>query len=345
MRPMFAPELVNGPFGDPGMFLDFRFERRALLFDLGDLAALPPKKLLRITDVFVSHTHMDHFVGFDRLLRVCLGRERSLRCYGPPGFLGQIGHKLAAYTWNLVENYPVDFAIEAWEIDPQWRARGARFRSHQRFEPQPLAEQHMPDGVLLDESAFRVQAAFVDHRTPCLAFAIEEKMHVNVWKNRLAELGLPVGPWLKELKRAAVSGAPDETPVRACWRDRNGAHERVFPLGQLKTEVLRFVPGSRIGYVTDLSYTAENARRVAALVAGADLLFIECVFLEADADHASRKCHLTARQAGAIVRAARAKRAVPFHFSPRYLEREAALRAEFEAACRPDFSGLQGKYA
>jgi len=332
MRPIITPELVNGPFGDPALYLDFRFERRALLFDLGDLAALPPRKLLRLTDVFVTHAHMDHFAGFDRLLRVCLGRHAGIRLYGPPGFIERVAHKLGAYTWNLVDNYPGDFALQVHEVASDASVAAACFRCRARFAQEPMPGRRAEGGVLREEAAFRVRAALLDHDTPCLAFCFEENTHVNVWKNKLAAMGLPVGAWLKDLKRAVADGLPDDTPVRAAWRDRDGAHERTLPLGELKAKALQFVPGEKIAYVTDVVHHAGNERRIAELAAGADQLFIEAVFLNEDADHAARKFHLTAAQAGRIARAAGAKQTIPFHFSPRYEGREDELRRELEAA-------------
>ena len=211
-------------------------------------------------------------------------------------------------------------------------ARGTRLRCHKRFRGEPLEARRLHDGVLLDEPAFRVRAVFLDHGTACLGFAIEEKTHINVWKNRLAELGLSVGPWLKELKDAVMRNAPDDTPVRVGWRDRNDEHERTLPLGTLKAEVLRLVPGEKICYVTDVAFHQDNVQRITALAADAAQLFIECVFLDQDADHAARKHHLTARQAGSIAREAGAKLVTPFHFSPRYADREDELRGELEAA-------------
>jgi ribonuclease Z len=72
------PQLINGRFDNPGLFKDLVFERRALLFDLGDPSSQPPRKILRIAHVFVTHRHMDHFIGFDQLSRRLLRREKSI---------------------------------------------------------------------------------------------------------------------------------------------------------------------------------------------------------------------------------------------------------------------------
>jgi ribonuclease Z len=333
MNWLVQPRLVNDPFSDPGVYLDFRFGRRALLFDLGDLAPLSARELMRVSHVFVSHTHMDHFAGFDHLLRVCLGRDNGVRMYGPPHFIEQVGHKLAAYTWNLVDRYETEFVIEAHEIHEDGCVHRARFNSKDRFHCKPLEPICTVDGLLLDEPSYKVRTAMLDHHgIASLAFRFEEGMHINVWKNRLEELGLPTGPWLTDLKRMAREGSPAETPVQVRWRTRDGAREEVFAFGVLKERVLEFVPGERVAYVTDVAGHAQNTQRLIEFLRDVDVLFIESVFLSRDCDHAIKKAHLTAEQAGRIARAARVKQAVPFHFSPRYLGEEARLQEEFEQA-------------
>jgi ribonuclease Z len=335
MRPIFDAMLVNRTFGDPGVLIDLKFERRALLFDIGDVSGLPTRKILRVGDVFVSHTHMDHFAGFDHLLRVCLGRDTGVRLYGPDRFIAQLGHKLSAYTWNLVENYQTDFAITAHELAADGCLRRAQFRSRGRFELEALSDQAAPGGELLESASFRVRTVPLEHHgIPSLAFAFEEHTHINVWKNRLEELGLPTGPWLTRLKEQVRAGAAEHTPIRVHWRTRNGPHDLMIPLGELKAKVLDFAPGQRVCYVTDVADNLPNRETLASFLRGADLLFIEAVFLDEDRQHAARKAHLTARAAGEIAREAGVRMAVPFHFSPRYLGREDDLRREFERAWR-----------
>jgi len=328
MKPLFHPSLVNDPFGDPGVYVDCLFEKRAVLFDLGDIRALAPRKILRLTDVFVSHTHMDHFMGFDWLLRLRLGRDLKMRLFGPPGFLDQVGHRLAAYTWNLVENYDTDFSLEVMEVNPSGEARSAVFRCKAAFRRQDERAFMLPDGVLLDEESFLVRCAFLDHKIPCLAFALEEKDHINVWKNRLDEMDLPTGPWLQDVKRAVRAGLPDGTPIRVWWREGTDTRERFLPLGKLKERILDIVPGQKIAYVTDVVYHEDNARRIERLAKNADVLFIETPFLDQDVERATSRYHLTARQAGTLARRAGVKTVVPFHFSPRYDDHGEQLRRE-----------------
>jgi ribonuclease Z len=334
MRPRFEARLVGGPFGDPGLFVDFRNARRALLFDLGDTAPLAPRQLLRLSHAFVSHTHVDHFIGFDRLLRIALRRRSGVQCFGPPGFVDQIQHKLSAYTWNLVSAYTPPFVVTATELDAAGVLRRARFSTENEFAREPLPDGRAVDGVLLEEPGLRVRCALLDHRTPSLAFALEEDSHVNVWRSRLTELGLRTGPWLADAKQAALEGASDDLVLEARWRERGVSFERRVRLGDLRGDALRCVPGAKIAYVTDVAYTAENVRRIVALAQGATQLFIEAVFLEADAEQAARKQHLTACQAGAIARASAAREVIPFHYSPRYVGRESEVADEVQAAFR-----------
>ncbi|HBG04557.1 MAG: ribonuclease Z [Geobacteraceae bacterium GWC2_58_44] len=331
MTPHFLPTLVNRPFDDPGLYLDFLFARRAILFDMGDLAPLPPRKLLRISDICISHTHIDHFIGFDRMLRIMLGRDKRVNLFGPPGMLRQVENRLASYSWNLIESYPTVFTLTVTELYPDGTGLRAQFSSKRAFARELEEQVPARAGVILDEENLRIRTAFLEHSIPCLAYAFEEKRHVNFMKNRLAELGAPVGPWLSELKRSVLRGEPDATVIVASGANE-GEAERSFTLGELKQRVLQVVAGEKIAYVTDTAFTPGNRERIVDLVRGADYLFIEAVFLHADHERARDRAHLTARQAGEIAREAGVERVIPFHFSPRHLGAEEQLRRELAEA-------------
>jgi len=328
MRSLFEPRLVNGAFGDPGLYIDFRDERRALLFDLGDITALPPRKLMRLSHVFVTHAHMDHFAGFDHLLRVVLGRKTGIALFGGPQFIAQVEHKLRAYSWNVVQRYEVELTIDVHEIGTDGRGQCARFSSRTGFARTDPVPFQWRDDILHEEPLLRVRGRFVDHGIPCIAYAIEEKARVKVDKDRLVALGFSTGAWLRDLKQAIITAAPADTPIGMQWRDRQGDHAMTRTVGELRHLALDVVPGQRIGYVTDLRYTEANVDTLVRLLADVDVLFIESVFLQEDAAHAAKKNHLTAQQAGEIARQVRARALVPFHFSPRYEGRETALIAQ-----------------
>ncbi|ADE14239.1 ribonuclease Z [Nitrosococcus halophilus Nc 4] len=332
MKPLLQPLVVNDPFDDPVLYLDFLFEKRALLFDLGDIRALPARKILRISDIFVSHTHMDHFADFDWLLRLVLGREKRLRLFGPPGFIDHLKHKLGAYSWNLVHNYENNLDLIVTELHSEESGRQSIFRCHRAFAQEHQEDPHLPAGILVDEPNFRVRTKILDHGIPCLGFAVEESQHINIWKNRLQEMGLPVGPWLRDLKQAILTGQPNETPIRI-WKQKNKEeHPKFLPLGLLKQRVLHITPGQKISYIVDIGYSESNLKKVVELIHDSHFLFIETTFLHQDAEMAAEKYHLTARQAGWIAREARVKQLIPINFSPRYSDQRQELIAEAQEA-------------
>ncbi len=329
MSLLVQPRLVNGPSGDPGVYLDFRFGRRAMLFDLGDLGPLSPRELLRVSHAFVSHAHMDHVAGFDRLLRLRLHRPRPLTVVGPPGFVDQVAHRLGAFSWNLLDATSVDFRLTALEFDGTRASAAAEFRAREAFARRALPPPALPAGLVLEEEALTVEAVALDHGIPSLAFALQEALRINVWRSALDEMGLPVGPWIDEAKRAVRADLPDVHTISV------PGHGEV-PLSLLRARVLRIGRGQRAAYVTDAADTPANRDRIAGLAADADHLFVEAPFLARDGDVAAATAHLTARAAGEIAHAAGARRVVGFHHSARYADDTTPLEAELHAAASGD---------
>jgi len=328
MKPLFHCRLLNAPFGDPVLLIEILYKKQALLFDIGDLSSLREAKILKVSHVFVTHTHMDHFFGFDHLLRVILGRDKNVTLFGPPGIISNVAGKLSGYTWNLVKDYPLQ--IKVCEVYPQF-IQVALFICSEQFRCE--TEGKIPfDCVLEENTHFRVEAVHLDHGIPCLAFSLKERFHININKDSLIKMGFSVGEWLRDLKEHIWENKPEST-IMTIPVDKDGNSKmREVSLGDLKREIVKITPGQKIAYVADCCYSEKNVGRIISLVKGADVFFCEAAFLEKDSDKARAKEHLTARQAGLIARRAGVKVLSVFHFSPRYEECPESLDGEAQMA-------------
>jgi ribonuclease Z len=305
MKPSFMHRMVNTPFDDPGLFVRIFREKRALLFDAGDISRLKSGDLQKITDVFITHTHIDHFIGFDTLVRALLRRSVPLHVYGPANIDDCIEGKLKGYTWNLITEYPLK--IEVYGIDGNTICHSS-FHAENRFQRRIHRIRKM-SGVLFREPLFTVKALQLDHQIPCLAYSLEEDFHININKALLREMALPVGPWLSELKDAIRVRMPGNTEFVVAGRQ--------YRLDELQT-IATITKGQKISYVTDVSLTDDNIRRIIEFVRDSDTLYCEAYFMDKDIDMARKRFHLTAKITGSIARRAGVKHLAVMHFSPRY---------------------------
>jgi ribonuclease Z len=325
MADRFAPRLLNGAFEDPVLFIGFHYQRRAMLFDLGRLDRLGVREILKLSDVFVSHTHIDHFIGFDHLLRCSLNRQEELRLFGPKGFIDNVRGKLAGYTWNLIRDYPLTLVVG--EIDGESMRKAKLEAAHDfRLEGEAITPF---SGTLLEEPGFRIRAAILDHNIPCLAFSLEEFSRFNIKSDVLQSIGLRSGPWLDELKRMLRENYPREARLQM---PLSSGSKKELTLQEWRDLLVVESEGQKIAYVVDNQYNATNAERIVSLAQNADVFYCEASFSQAEEAIAKERFHLTATQAGIIARRARVTRLIPFHFSLRYQSepdrlKEEALRA------------------
>ncbi len=76
--------LVNGSTGDPVLFIDYPGRDDAILFDAGENASLGLDRLGDLGAVFITHHHVDHFIGLDRIVRANLDRDKTTARGGFP---------------------------------------------------------------------------------------------------------------------------------------------------------------------------------------------------------------------------------------------------------------------
>lgn len=332
MARLFHYRVVNDAFGDPCVYVKLLREKRALLFDLGDIRKIPFSELLKLSHIFVTHTHIDHFIGFDQVLRAILRREKPLKIYGPKNIINCVQGKLRGYTWNLLSDYPL--SIEVYEIT-NGKLKGAKFSASQAFKLQRINTERIRDNIIVEDVQFKVKAKELSHGIPVIAYSIEEDFHINVDKVVLESEGFPIGPWLGELKRLIKRYYQLDSTGKLKLKER--VPENIFihtPKGTKNLEelfgLLRITKGEKISYVMDIAPTEENVNKVIEFVKYSDILFCEAYFSSEDSDRAIERNHLTTTLTGKIARDAKVGELVILHISPKYIENPQQIYKEVE---------------
>ena len=324
MPSLFQHRLLNGSFGDPVLEISLFGKSYSYLVDIGDISSLTNRSILKIKRVFVSHPHMDHFFGFDKLLRIFLGKEKTVYIYGPKGIISCINGKLHGYIWNLVHSYKNDLKFIVKEIHPR-SIITAEFLCKEKFKKRIIGKEKIKDNTIVEEEDHIVKCVILEHRIPSLAFYFEEKYKINILKNKLVEYNFNVGPWLRELKNKIYENKLDD------FIEYSG---RKYQIKDLMKKIIKITEGMKLAYITDIVFSKKNLKKIKSLADSVSILYIEATFLNEDRKRARERYHLTARQAGYIARMLKAKKVIPMHISPintgKYKIVERELRNEWQ---------------
>ncbi|MDP2841118.1 MAG: ribonuclease Z [Candidatus Methanoperedens sp.] len=172
-------------------------EGETMLFDCGEgtqQQMMRAKTGMKISSIFITHFHADHFLGIPGLIQTMSfnGRTEPLNIYGP--------------TWTkqmvklMIElgYYKLGFEITAHELE---------------------------DGDVVDRGEYSIKAVATDHGVPSLGYILEEKSRTGRFnKQRAIELGVPVGHMFSKLQKGehvTVNGRVIK-PSQVMGHDRPG---------------------------------------------------------------------------------------------------------------------------
>ena len=269
-----APSIRRGLSAQVVMHDEFRF-----LIDCGEgtqrqilQSGLGFKRLNRI---LITHGHLDHILGLAGLLSTFSRWETidELEIYGGGWALERI-HDL---LFNVV-------------------LRGAR-------PPMAIQLREIQPGVFFEGDDFRVSAVPVYHRGPdCYGFVFEEKSRRPFLAEQAEILGIPPGPWRRDLVNGQMVTLPDGRQVKP---------EQVLGPERIGTRFVHVGDTGRVDNLVDV-----------------DALVIESTYLQEEAEMARNFAHLTAEQAANLALQAGVKNLILTHISRRYRERDVLSEAQ-----------------
>lgn len=244
------------------------YKNQGILVDCGEgtqrqlrIAGIKPSK---ITKLLITHWHGDHVLGIPGLIQNLAAHnyKNTLEIYGPKGSKKYLKNMLSGIIMQERIKYEVN------EINA---------------------------GIFYKKDVI-LEAAHLDHITPCLGYSIREKDRRKIRLNYLKKFGLKQSPLLGSLQKG-----------------KNIIYQGKKISADKSTELIK---GKKITIVMDTAPT-KNAEKIAK---DSDVLIAEATWSKELEKFVMKRKHLTAELAAKIAKKANAEKLILTHFSQRYKE-------------------------
>lgn len=293
---------------DPILLIRIKPIKETILFDCGNINHIAKRVFKSINVVFISHAHMDHFIGIDTLIRNILVSPKTVKIFGPPDIAKKIEAKLNGYDWNLVEDYYCNLEIH--EISKNSR-QVFLLEGSQGFQKRELGIEMLKNDQIFENRFLTVKSVLCDHKIPVLIFKVTEKPRFEIDHHKLKLFKIETGDWLNDLKH---------------WfyhkdRYKSASNEqRMFPLppALLYEKIKKESPPVTLGYITDIGFQKDNLEKIKDLLTDVNLLICECSFLNQDRHKARNSFHLCTSDFNELIEMINPKIVVPMHLSKTY---------------------------
>lgn len=310
---MFLPELKSKIGEDISILLRLDNHTSSYICECGVASELTMKDCHNTEGIFISHTHIDHFINFDQILRHQIGLKKRVIICGPNGIIDQLQSKIKGYTWNLIERGSITYEIREvvneqlvnkyeleppnWEITKIGPIDGSKIFANERFS---------------------VSYTILDHKVPSIAYLFKETDSVKI---DLSGSGYRGGSWVRHLKLAFENETKNEEI------EIEGKKYHASELFHL----LKIKEGDSVGVIMDHAANMDNHNKIKSLFTNCNKVFIESFYKESDKKSAEINYHSYSRESGKIMKECEVKEAIPVHFSRKYEEEEIEiLIKEFE---------------
>lgn len=312
----FSPVMFSGLLDDPLLLIRKKPKTGNILVDCGQIAHVAKRVLKSITRIFITHSHMDHFIGIDCFVRNVLVTNKLIKIFGPPGTAEKLGFRLKGFEWNLIEDYFCSLEVIEYHgaETEHYLLEGAR-----GFELSFQGRKASQNGLLEEDESFTTHTIALDHKIPVLAYRFTEKPIFQISEQKIDTNGYIKGDWISDLKHWHSN--PEQVKQILVPEKHDNANPVTVKIAPetLFRKIAKEVEMPGIGYVSDIGYTPENIRGLSRLLNGVTLLVCECTYMKSEKNKARESYHLCTDDLNRIVDLIRPKYLIPIHMSKSYL--------------------------